>query len=122
MYNRRNPYRRPSALGVPSNHQWQNSEYEYEYDEKTGERFLVTKHKDNLQYDGLNFAENTTNNAIYTAKDGRRATKAVPGDHLKQDGQLEKDTETGSLIINLRRYMFICNKESSSDLKCYMTS
>ena len=95
VYNRRNPYRRPSALGVPSSHQWQNSEYEYEYDEKTGERFLVSKHKDNLQYEGLNFADNTTNNAIYTAKDGRRASKAVPGDHLKQDGQLEKDTETG---------------------------
>ena len=95
IYSRRNPYRRPSALGVAVNHRWGDSEYENEYDEKKGDRFDGRRPASNLQYEGLNFAEDTSNRATYTPKDAKRTQNLRPGTTVKQSGDIDKDTETG---------------------------
>jgi len=100
LYGHRNPYRRPSALGVPKRHEFTDSEYDKNFKGISGERQAVSKAEDNLKYEGLNFSENTTNKNDFTEVIGKRSEKTIPNDKLKYDGlSFDTGTENGEYKI-----------------------
>ncbi|XP_023324605.1 uncharacterized protein LOC111698488 [Eurytemora carolleeae] len=95
IYDRRNPYRRPSALGVPSRSQWNPSEYDDLYVAKEGGRETYRKPSDNLEQergiDGTSISKLT-----YVPKDVERGQPIKPSNHFEYDGlDFAKGTEHG---------------------------
>ena len=86
--------KRGDHLG-PDGEQEKDTETGTKYRGEVGDRSEIHAPDDKLWYDGLSF-ENGTEYGNFQPHDARREKFRKQRDHLGQDGDLEKDTETGT--------------------------